>query len=121
MGCNIFNNILANNGAYGIKFPSGTAFNDLHNPFCDYNAFYSNTSGTMQNKTAGAHDVTSDPTFTAAGSADFSVGTNMKAVGYPSLITKSGTTTYIDIGAAQRVEPTGGGGGGDTIGWFTGE
>lgn len=107
LGANILNNIFANNGGYGIKFPSGTAYNDAHTPICNYNTFYSNTSGTMQYKTAGANDSTANPTFTSTGTGDFSVGTNMKAIGFPALITKSGTTSYVDMGAAQRQEAGG--------------
>ncbi len=104
---NIVNNIFANNGGYGIKFPNSLAYNDRCTPFCDYNTFYSNTSGTMQYKTAGANDSTANPTFTSTGTGDFSVGTNMKAIGFPALITKSGTTSYVDMGAAQRQEAGG--------------
>lgn len=115
-GARIFNNIIANNAGYGISFPSGTTYNDRNVTFCDYNCYYSNTSGALQNKTAGANDLTTNPTFTNTGSLDFSVGTNMKAEGYPGLITKTGTTSYVDIGAAQRQET--GGGGGATGGSF---
>lgn len=44
---------------------------------------------------------------------NFSVGANMKAVGFPGALQgtgASGTTGYMDIGAIQRVESTGGGG-----------
>lgn len=43
---------------------------------------------------------------------NFSVGTNMKAVGFPGALQgtgASGTTGYMDIGAIQRIEGSGGG------------
>lgn len=37
---------------------------------------------------------------------DFSVGTNLKATGFPGNLPGSATTGYMDIGAVQRQEPT---------------
>ncbi len=71
----------------------------------DFNNFFNNTTN-RTNVTAGPHDTALDPQFTAVGSNDFSVGLNMKEKGAPSLITGLGTTSYVDMGAAQRQEPS---------------
>lgn len=75
------------------------------------NHFYNNT--TNQSNSPGiaiGTDQTTDPTFTDASSADYSVGANAKAKGYPGGFTGSSTYNYLDMGAAQRQEAGGGGG-----------
>ena len=42
---------------------------------------------------------------------NFAVGTNMKALGFPGSFSGALSTGYMDIGAVQRQEPTGGSGG----------
>lgn len=86
----IFNNIITDNGAYGIDcVVNTTALNDrlIRGKF-DYNNFgtgaTANTSGARNNHSAGAHDVALDPQFTNTATDDYSVGTNMKAEGFPS-------------------------------------
>lgn len=68
----------------------------------------------------GADTVTVDPTigtgsnivWSIGTNRNFSVGTNMKAVGFPGAFSSNSveTTGYLDIGAVQRVEPASGGG-----------
>lgn len=99
-------------GKKGINVATGTtASNDRTKRFMDYNNFYGN-DGNYGTISAGSHDTTLDPQYTGAGSNDFSVGTNLKAIGFPSTLRGSATPTYIDIGCAQRQEAGGGGGGG---------
>lgn len=112
----IMNNSFSTNGNYGWRATSG----QLAHGYCDFNNYYNNTSGTILNATAGANDTAVDPTFTNAGSADFSIGTNMKATGFPSTsrfvgANKSATKSYVDIGAAQRQESGGGAAGHRTM------
>ena len=38
---------------------------------------------------------------------DFTIGTNLKAKGFPGVFNGGHTTGYLDIGAVQRVEPSG--------------
>ena len=62
-------------------------------------------------------DTTTDPTFTAAGSNDYRVGTNAKADGYPTALPGvSLSTTFVDVGACQREEAGGGTTGGKQAG-----
>jgi len=91
----IYNNIISNNvgsGKYGINVSVGTAAaNELmvRASLMDYNNLYNNGAGGTSHYNginAGAHDVSLDPQFTNASGGDFSVGTNMKAIGYPALI-----------------------------------
>ena len=105
VGCIWINNIF-----YGWSFALGLGAG-TQALYADYNDFFNNTTDRL-NATAGPHDTALDPQFTAAGSNNFSVGTNMKGIGAPSLVAGSGTTSYVDLGAAQRQEVGGGGGGG---------
>jgi len=53
---------------------------------------------------------TADKVYQITTGRNFAVGTNMKAVASPSGFPGGYTTSYVDIGAAQRIEPTGGSG-----------
>ena len=117
----IINCIFDSNGGYGINGSSGVS--EVDRAWIDYNAFRNNTSGEMNNLANGPNDVTltADP-FTDAASFDFSLndtaggGAACKAAGTPGVgelgggQDASGTDSYVDLGAAQRQEPTGGGG-----------
>jgi len=90
----ILNNILVNNGGYGLNAAVGTtASNDRLKVVMDYNAFYNNTSGARNAISAGAHDValTADP-FTNAAGADFTLnntaggGAACRGAGYPGTL-----------------------------------
>lgn len=111
-GIQILGNILANNGAYGLNCVVGSAaLNDrMLRGMVDYNDFYTNTSGARNGLSAGAHDSTLDPQFTNAGGDDFSLGTNLKALGFPGAFRGSSTTSYVDMGAVQRQESSSGSG-----------
>lgn len=106
------NNIISKqdqSGKYGINIAAGTAASNelfIRGRF-NYNNFFGNTAD-RNAVSAGANDQALDPQFTNAGAADFSIGLNLKALGYPSLIGLVTTTTsYQDIGAAQRKEDVG--------------
>lgn len=116
MGMPIVNNIISNNGGYGIHTAFTTANQaQAYAMVIEGNDFYNNTSGKYNNTSLpSANEQTTDPTFTNAASGDFSIGTNLAAKGYPVggseyIGNYSATYTYTDIGAAQR-QATGGGG-----------
>lgn len=94
--------IFLNNIIYG--FTTGvTTVSALETNFWDYNDFYNNTTA-RTNVTAGAHDLAVDPTFTSAAAGDFSIGTNLKAAGFPGAFQGGLSTGYLDVGAVQRQE-----------------
>lgn len=108
----ILNNQVTNNGGYGVNFISGDSLS-LFGLF-KYNNFYNNTSGACNNITPDSTNLTVNPQYTNAGSNDYSIGTNTKAKGFPDSTlnigaNQSSTKSYVDIGAAQRQEPTAGG------------
>ena len=128
--CNI-----TGNGAYGLDVTVSTqAVVDTMVALVDYNNFgtggTANTSGARNGISAGANDIAADPGYASAGTGDFSCGTGVKALGFPDAsrtvgANQSNTTTYVDIGGAQREEPAGGGsasvlGGGALNGGFSG-
>ena len=118
-GTLIQNNIFSNNTGYGMNF-SGANVNQ--NTFSAYgchlrgNVMYANGSSNVINSAAPTiadeYPTTTNPTYTSTGGNDYSVGSNMKAKGYPAAATRtvgigSSTSSYIDPGCAQRVEPSG--------------
>ena len=78
------------------------------------NALYNNTTNYV-NVTAGPGSITSDPGFVDAPNGNFTVGANMKAAAFPGVFQAGLSTGYLDIGAVQRIEPTGGSSGGARI------
>lgn len=56
-----------------------------------------------------AANATADKVFQITTGRDFSIGTNLKALGFPGALPASLTTGYMDIGAAQRQEAASGG------------
>lgn len=128
----ISNNQITRNGGFGINF-SGASVTDAllfacnatvcNNNFGSAGSSTNNTSGecNLTLTLTGVNNVAVDPGYTDATNSDFSINTNTRALGFPltaigSAIV-SGNRSYIDIGALQRQEPTGsGGGGGVSIG-----
>ena len=108
----VLNNIFSNNGGYGLKFSSGSATADYISGsgwIVDCNDTYNNTSGGYLPASYGTNDPGTNPTYKNASGGDFSIGTNLKAKGYPiggSLYVgrTSATYSYVDPGAAQRQE-----------------
>lgn len=117
----ILNNILSNNGNYGLNF-NNASFTDAllaaNAVVIKGNNTYLNTSGAYKSNTGtytasncpwASGDPGLNPQYTAASSGDFSIGTNLKAQGFPvggtlHVGTSSGTYSYVDPGAAQRQE-----------------
>lgn len=106
----IASNIFANNGGYGINWShassTATAL-EAAGPHVVNNDFYANTSGKYNPSglTISEGERTVDPQFTNAAGGDFSIGTNLKALGFPTTtLLGSATRSYVDIGAAQRQE-----------------
>lgn len=98
-----YNNIVSNNGRYGVNSTDGDSM------LSDFNNYYGNGTAARNNFPTGANDVALDPGYTNAAGGDFSIGTNLKALGFPGLFPSGTSTGYLDIGAVQRQEPTGGG------------
>jgi hypothetical protein len=109
-----YNNIISNHvggGKAGINVTAGSAaVNDRMKKLFDHNCLYNNTSN-YTNISAGPNDVALDPQYADVAGLDWSVGTNMQALGFPSNIKKSATSTYVDLGGAQRQESGGSSGG----------
>lgn len=118
----IANNILSNNSGNGLNFAADSDANILgHGVTVLNNDTYSNTGNAYKSTTAGyanntcpwaSGDPGLNPTYMNAAGGDFSIGTNLRAQGYPlggtlHIGTTSSTYSYIDIGAAQH-QDTGG-------------
>lgn len=104
-------NQFTNNGGYGIR---AHANSDLVKSFVDYNNYHNNTSGARLNLTAGAHDQTADPGYVDASIMDYRLASVASAgKGFPEATRRlganpsTGTTSYVDMGAAQRQEGLG--------------
>ncbi len=83
----VYNNTISKipSGKYAINVTSGTtAVNDRLKTMVDYNnLFLDGGAGALRNNiSAGAHDLNLDPQFTNPGAGDFTIGTNLKAVGF---------------------------------------
>lgn len=122
---NIQNNILVNNGAYGISFGAN---NYPRLPFISNNAFYNNTSGSFRDfaNTSGSNGVgaltdpnitlTGDP-FTDAANDDFTLnntsgaGAACRATGFTGTAAVGTITSvgYQDVGVFQHQDSGGGG------------
>lgn len=101
-----YNNIISNNNI-------GKQLSNVLNPLTlaqDYNNYYNNTIDvtddgvTEDNSYKGQNSTALDPQYTNAGGGDYTIGTNLKGLGYPGSI-DSLNTGYMDIGALQRQEP----------------
>lgn len=113
------NNILSNNGAYGLNCSHGSASQALYDAVATLffgNATYNNTSGAVNPAALTIGEgATSDPSYVDAAGGNFSLGTNLKGLGYPlggtlPIGKYSATNSYVDPGAAQRQESGSGGG-----------
>jgi hypothetical protein len=113
---NLYNTLFLNNIFYGwnraIENGGGAQFDGI---YFDNNAWYNNNTNIYGGLTGDSNAITTNPTFTDTANDDFRVGTNMKAQAIPKLFLGSNTTSYMDLGAVQRVEPTGTASG--TKGW----
>jgi hypothetical protein len=105
----VMNNIFSNNGGYGIRSDLSDA-TLLALLIVKNNNYYNNSAGASLPSTFPGESgrQTVDPGYVGAGSGDYRIGVNLKALGYPTgTIGNSSTTSYVDIGAAQREEAVG--------------
>ena len=110
----IMNNIFSNNGGYGLNFSDAGSTKpalEYYAYIMKYNNFYSNTTAATNPADIGDNNLTLDPQYVDTASKDYTVGANLKGVGYRSgqNIGSSTTKTYVDIGAAQTEAASGGG------------
>jgi hypothetical protein len=111
------NNLVTNNSGYGIQVSGASlAAIAIGGSYFFGNATYNNTSGACNIAGLLLNDPNANPSYTAASSGNFAVGTGVKAKGHPLAGTfyvggTSATYSYIEPGAAQREEAGGGGGG----------
>lgn len=122
LGTTIKNNIFAKNGGYGINGSGGAQPSLTKFPNIDYNGFWSNTSGAMNNISNYGNSVlitgsspTNDP-FVNDGSGNFALnstagaGALLQNAGFPGSVIGLGTTVgYEDIGPFRHQDPSGGG------------
>lgn len=115
--------VLLNNIAEGFSGTGGDAYDFSstdHTSLWGHNASFNTTVSVATSKAIGEIlvDIGGDDTpldaspFTAPGSNDFSVGTEVKATAMLNFVgggTTPGTTQFLDMGAAQRQEAGGGG------------
>jgi len=115
------NNNITSNGGYAINFTGASITDDLL--FRWGVRFRNNNTGTgatantsgvsnITLTTTGIDNITVDPDYTDAANGDFSVGTSVKDLAYPTAV-KAGTSparSYVDIGSYQREESSVGGG-----------
>jgi len=110
--CSIMNNIMANNGGYGLDFT--TAAINLTQPTIDYNGYYSNALGNYHNVNAGPHDaaMTASPFNNPSGN-DFSLntasfgGNELRNTGFPGTFPDLATPVgYNDIGVYHHFDNT---------------
>jgi hypothetical protein len=82
------NNILSNNGGWGLKFHASQTLPELqaNGARGDNNDTFNNTSGPCSVTGFLLNDPGLDPQFTNAAAGDFTIGTNLAAKGYPSLV-----------------------------------
>lgn len=110
----ILSNMITKNGGYGINYSS--VFGDGLKTVIDGNNYgnasdsTANTSGSVNGFTAGANDQTIAAGYTNAAGGDYSIPATLKAKGYPPSASpigiNSATYSYMDPGAAQRLEPS---------------
>ena len=97
--------LVANNIFYGLTTAVTSSVNQK-SVFMMNNNFFNNTTNRV-NVDVGVGDIALNPAFVDAPNGNFAVGPNMKAMGAPSVFNAAlSTTSYVDIGAAQRQEPS---------------
>lgn len=102
-GALFIGNILATNNRYGVNATDGDSM------YSNFNDFSGNGTAARNNVPTGAGDSTLDPQFTNAAAGNFTIGSNLKALGFPGVFPGALTTGYLDMGAAQRQEAGAGG------------
>lgn len=115
-GLVIANNIISNNGGIGINWNSASAGAISGSALTVIGqAYYSNTGGDSDTPGYLGTNYTQavNPSYTNASGDDFSIGSGLASVGWPtggtSFVGLTSTTySYVDPGAAQRVPSAGG-------------
>lgn len=79
-----------------------------------------NTNDTLVLGASPGTNATTDKTYTLTVGQDFSIGTNLKALGTPGAFQGGYSTGYTDIGAVQRQESGSGGGAAGLTGMYGG-
>lgn len=100
-GSVIYNNIFDNCSTVAVIEGITTSGN-----LYDHNNYSNNTADTT-NVSKGPNATAVDPQFTNAAEEDFSIGTNLQALGYPGVYPGGTTESFVDIGAVQREEAGG--------------
>jgi hypothetical protein len=93
----------------GISIYAGGASGDFRSGYIDFNNYFDVTQPYYDLAFPGANDTVLDPQFKNVNILDHTIGTNLRAKGFPSSsrnigANQSATKTYVDIGAAQRRE-----------------
>ena len=109
----IANNIITNSGNQGI-YIAADGLGQAHRYSLVNNVSYDNDGADLDISKASLifnynNDTATDPGFTDAANGDFSIGTALKGAGVPGVFPGGLSTGYMDPGAVQRQEPTGGG------------
>lgn len=108
LGSCILNNVMEGWSGTGGKGVSTTTTS-----FLGANAYYNDAtkeslSAAKWNYSFAALITLGASPFTSKAGGNFSVSTALKALGWPASFLGSSTSTFIDVGAAQRQEPAGG-------------
>lgn len=101
-GSLIVNNIFSNNERDGVRKTDSLGNNA--SVIADFNNYFGNVGAARTNFPIGPSDQTLNPTYAAAASGNYAIGTNLQAMGYPGLFPAGTTTGYRDIGAVQHRE-----------------
>lgn len=113
-GLEIKNCQITNNGASGTQYGLNLSGATPHTIVIRNCNFYGNRTAAANGITLDATNITVDPGYADRTNTvqNYAVGTAMKAAGFPASTAtigagQSGTTAYVDIGAAQRQESGG--------------
>lgn len=82
------------------------AVNGSDSNFFTYNNFFNNTVNFTTTTKMGDNTTFLDPQFADWVHSDFTIGGNLKGLGYPGAFGSTNTTGYLDLGAVQRQEPS---------------
>src|SRR3990167_3467215 len=118
-GVLISNNILTNNTGFGLNFSHAnhtTANLNGRGIIVAYNNTFGNGTAAYNPAGYGTNDPALNPTYTNAAAGDFRINELLKAKGYPDATMNigngttdtggaTGSLSYVDIGAVQRLEP----------------
>lgn len=107
-----FSGVVANVDYVWIVSGTGVTANEMH-----LITAVDDGANTLTIDPAPGNSSTGDIVWNVTTGHNYSVGTNLKAKGFPSAFRGSNTTSYVDIGAVQRVEPSASGGGAHSYGF----